>query len=90
MKNVLKNIPEKEIIASLIYNYRRKLVTYRLIDEKMKKKYGMEFEEFEKKNVVKEKIFSWEVESDAMEWEHAIAGIRYLEKKLTEFKEYES
>ena len=50
----------------------------------------MEFEEFEKKNVVKEKNFSWEVESDAMEWEHAIAGIRYLEKKLTEFKEYES
>jgi len=90
MKNVLKNIPEKEIIELLIYNYRRKLVTCRLIDEKMKKKYGMEFEELEKKNVVKEKNFSWEVESDAMEWEHAIAGIRYLEKKLTEFKEYES
>ena len=49
MKNVLKNIPEKEIIESLIYNYRRKLLIYRLIDEKMTKKYGMEFEEFEKK-----------------------------------------
>ena len=45
----------------------------------------MGFEEFEKKNVVKEKNFSWEVESDAMEWEHVIAGIKYLEKKLTEF-----
>ena len=94
MRNVrrksLENIPEKEIIESLIYNYRRKLAIYRLIDEKMKKKYGMEFEEFEKRNVVKEKNFSWEVESDAMEWEHVIAGIKYLEKKLTEFEKYES
>ncbi len=78
---ILETIPEKEIIESLIYNYKRKLIIYRLIDEKMRKKYGMSFEEFDKKNIVKEKGFSWEVESDAMEWEHAMAGIKYLEKK---------
>ncbi len=88
--NVLEDIPEKEIIESVIYNYRRKLATYRLIDEKMKKKYGMNFEKFERKNVVKEKKFSWEVESDAMEWEHAITGIKYLKKKLVNFNKYES
>jgi hypothetical protein len=32
----------------------------------------MNFTEFEKKNLVKEKGFSWEVEKDAMEWEHAV------------------
>jgi len=50
----------------------------------------MDFEEFENKNAVKEKNFSWEVESDAMEWEHAIASIRYLKKKLVGFKKYDS
>ncbi len=86
---ILETIPEKEIIESLIYNYKRKLIIYRLIDEKMRKKYGMSFEEFDKKNIVKEKGFSWEVESDAMEWEHAMAGIKYLEKKIMELRKYE-
>lgn len=48
----------------------------------MKKKYGMTFQEFESKNVVKELDFCWQVESDAMEWEHAVEGIRYAEQKL--------
>ena len=85
----IEDISEKEIMESLVYNYKRKLVIYRLTDERMKKKYAMPFEEFENKNVVKEKGFSWEVESDSMEWEHAIAGIKYLEKKLTKLKKYE-
>jgi len=36
----------------------------------------MTFQEFESKNVVKEQDFSWPVESDAMEWEHAVEGNR--------------
>lgn len=53
-----------------------------MVDETMKKKYGMTFQEFESKNVVKELDFCWQVESDAMEWEHAVEGIRYAEQKL--------
>ena len=49
MKNVLKNIPEKEIIESLIYNYRRKLLIYRLIDEKMTKNTGWNLKNLRKK-----------------------------------------
>ena len=44
----------------------------------------MDFQDFEKQNIVKKKNFSWEVEADAMEWEHAIEGIRTCEQKLKE------
>ncbi|MCL0033576.1 hypothetical protein M1N42_03020 [Thermodesulfovibrionales bacterium] len=40
----------------------------------------MSFSKFESGNVVKERRFSWDVESDAMEWEHALEGVRYVEK----------
>lgn len=50
----------------------------------MKKKYNMSFEEFERMGIVKEKGYSWDVENDAMEWEHAIEGIRYIQEKIKE------
>lgn len=75
-------ITEKELKEMALNEYRRKIVLYRLIDEKMKKKYGMSFEEFEKKNIVKEKGFSWDVEKDAMEWEHALESLITLTEKL--------
>jgi len=36
--------------------------------------------------MAKEKGFLWEIESDAMEWEHAIEGIRYIDSKLKEIE----
>lgn len=42
----------------------------------------MSFEEFEKKNIVKEKGFSWDVEKDAMEWEHALESLKTLTEKI--------
>ncbi|WP_297212266.1 MULTISPECIES: hypothetical protein [Thermodesulfovibrio] len=75
-------ITEKELKEMALNEYRRRIVLYRLIDEKMKKKYGMSFEEFEKKNIVKEKGFSWDVEKDAIEWEHALESLRTLTEKL--------
>ncbi|MDI6864491.1 hypothetical protein [Thermodesulfovibrio yellowstonii] len=75
-------ITEKELKEMALNEYKRRIVFYRLIDEKMKKKYGMSFEEFEKKNIVKEKGFSWDVEKDAMEWEHALESLRTLTEKL--------
>ena len=52
----------------------------------MRKKYGMTFDKFESDNVVKERKFSWDVESDAMEWEHALEGARYVEHKLKDME----
>jgi len=84
---LLDLVSEKEIKAALLSEYEKKIVLYRLIDERSKKKYGMSFKEFEENNLVKEKGFSWEVEKDAMDWEHAIEGINYLEEKINKIKE---
>lgn len=79
-------IPEKELKEAVLSEYERRLVLYRLTDERFKKKYGMNLTEFEKKNLVKEKGFSWEVEKDAMEWEHAVEGIESLQEKINKIK----
>ena len=79
-------IPEKELKEAVLSEYERRLVLYRLTDERFKKKYKMNFTEFEKKNLVKEKGFSWEVEKDAMEWEHAVEGIESLQEKINKIK----
>ena len=46
----------------------------------------MNFTEFEKKNLVRVKDFSWEVEKDAMEWEHAVEGIESLQEKINKIE----
>jgi len=46
----------------------------------------MTYEEFENENVVAKKNFSWEVESDAQEWEMAMDGISTCLRKLEEVK----
>lgn len=77
---------DDEILNALRNDYNRKLITYKFIDEKFRKKYKMDFQSFEKQNIVKEKNFLWETESDAMEWEHAIEGIRTYKRKLKEIE----
>jgi len=84
---LLDLIPENELREAVLSEYEKRLVLYRLTDERFKKKYGMSFAEFEVKNVVKEKDFAWEVEKDAMEWEHAVEGIRHLQEKIEKLKE---
>jgi hypothetical protein len=84
---LLDLIPGKELKEAVISDYEKKLVLYKLTDERFKKKYGMAFKEFEDRNVVKEKDFSWDVENDAMQWEHAIEGIRHIQETLKKIKE---
>lgn len=55
--------------------YTRRLMRYKIIDETYRKKYNMTFEEFESRNIVAERDYTWEVESDAQEWETALDGI---------------
>ncbi len=75
-------IPEKELKEAVLSESRRKLVIDKLTDESVKKKYGMVFDDFNSHDLVEKKDFSWDVEKDAMEWEHAIEGIRYQQKKI--------
>ncbi|MBE0428205.1 MAG: hypothetical protein IBX72_16415 [Nitrospirae bacterium] len=86
MADILEIVSENELKEAIVGEYRRKLTLYKLTDEKFRKKYRMSFEEFDKKNMVKEKGFSWEIESDATEWEHTIEGIRYINSKLKEIE----
>jgi hypothetical protein len=64
--------------------YRRRLARYRLTDRHLADKYGMNFAEFEHREVTRTKGYTWEVESDAIAWETAIDGIETMEQQLRE------
>jgi hypothetical protein len=66
----------------LAAEYRRNLARYSLTDRRLRKKYGMSFEEFEQRNVVRERNFVWDVESDAIEWDLATNGIKTMRRRL--------
>lgn len=82
--SILNSVSKEELKLALLNEYKRRLLIYEFINEKMRHKYGMSFEEFERERVVERMNFSWEVEQDAMEWEHAIEGIKYCKEKIKE------
>jgi len=86
VKQLIEKMSNDELIEMLRREYIRKLTKYRLTDEFFRKKYGMTYEEFDKENVVAKRNFSWEVESDAQEWEMAMDGIITCLRKLEEVK----
>ena len=69
--------------------YLRRLGRYRRLDRTLTQKYGMTFEEFVACRLVQQKGYTWEVETDAMDWETAVGGIRTMERKLQELRELE-
>ena len=75
---------EDKILRMLEQEYRRRLVRYQHVDRMMQRKYGMAHAEFAGGQVVKERGYSWEVESDATEWEMALDGIATMEHRLHE------
>ncbi len=75
---------EDKIRALLEAEYRRRLTRYSLTDQQLQKKYSMSFEEFERRHIVRERGYTWEVESDTMNWEIAIDGIQTMSKRLAE------
>ncbi len=79
-------IPQGDIDSKvrkiIIEDIKRKLTEFQLIDYHFHKKYGMSLEEFEKRNIIKEKGFSFEVESDYHEWDSAVDAIRTLRAYL--------
>lgn len=91
MKTVLKKqldeMGEDELGYVLKRDYLRKLTRYRMTDDFLTKKYGMDFESFEKANIIQNQQYSFEVESDAQEWELALDGIKTFKKKLKELSD---
>jgi len=73
---------EGELKDLLRRDYLRRLTRHRMTDTFYRKKYDIDFEGFEKANIVQRENYSFEVESDAQEWELAVDGIKTVEKKL--------
>ncbi len=86
----LKSLPSSEpdvdgkLRMLLATEYRRRLARYNLTDRRLRDKYGMSFEEFEQRHVVQEHNFGWDVESDAIEWDLAVNGIKTMRRRLAE------
>ena len=77
---------DTKVLNLLRSEYLRQLGQYRRVDLLMQEKYGVVFDEFVSQKIVREKEYSWSVESDAMEWETAISGIKTVERKIEELK----
>ena len=67
--------------------YLRRLGRYRRLDRALAQKYGMAFEEFIELRIVQQKGYPWDVETDAMNWETAVDGMRTMERKIQELGE---
>lgn len=77
---------EAKLKQLLVAEYQRRLARYRLTDQRLSEKYGMTFEEFERRQITKQRGYSWEVESDAMAWETAIDGIHTIQQQLADLE----
>ncbi len=77
---------DKKVRYLLEAEYLRRLGHYRRVDRLMRQKYKMTFEEFVERRVVQQQGYTWEVETDAMEWETAIDGVKTAERKLQELR----
>ncbi len=66
--------------------YLRSQNRYCRVDRNLSQKYGMSFEAFLSTRMVQQKGYTWDVETDAMDWETAISGIKTVERKLAELQ----
>lgn len=67
--------------------YMRRLVQYRRVDRILRQKYGTSFEDFIADRVVRQEGYTWEAETDAMDWETAVDGIDTMSRKLQELQD---
>ncbi len=87
LKKQLDEMTEDDLQHFLRRDYLRRLTRYRMMDDFFRKKYGMDFDIFEKTNVVQREDYTFEVESDAQEWELALDGINTVKKKLKDLSD---
>jgi len=74
-------------LSKMIENeIRRRLARYELTNSLLQKKYGMTFDEFERREMVKKLGYSFEVENDYHDWDMAIDGIKMLRQDLEELQ----
>ena len=84
LQKQLDEMSEIELKEVIRREFQRRLVRYTMTKDYFEKKYNMDFDNFEKLNIVKKQNYSFEVESDAQKWELALDGIITVKKKLKE------
>ena len=84
LKKQLDEMTEDELTYLLKRDYLRRLTRYKMTDGYYRDKYKMDFESFESANIIQREKYSFEVESEAQEWELSIDGIKTVERKLRE------
>ena len=84
LKKQLDEMTEDELTYLLKRDYLRRLTRYKMTDGYYRDKYKMDFESFQSSSIIQREKYSFEVESDAQEWELAIDGIKTVERKLRE------
>jgi len=62
----------------------RQLLQYRRVDQNLRQKYGTTFEDFVANRVLWEEGYTWEAETEAMDWETAVDAMETLRRKLQE------
>jgi len=67
--------------------YLRRLKQYRRVDHLLTQKYGMTFEKFIAQRMTQQKGYTWDVETDAMDWETAVGGMKTMKCKIQELRE---
>jgi hypothetical protein len=70
----------------LVAEYLRRIAGYRRADLALQRKYRMTFDQFVSSRTTQQLDYSWEVESDAMDWEAAIDSAESLERRLREIR----
>jgi hypothetical protein len=73
----------KTILASEV---RRRLAEFEAVDRRFRQKYGMTLAEFERRGVIKERGYAFEVERDHQEWDAAVDAMVALRADLNELE----
>lgn len=78
--------PKQQVVRLAEQELRRRLARYQLSDRLFREKYGMTLEEFEAKEIVRARGYSFEVENDHQDWDLAVDGIHTVEQQLTSIR----
>lgn len=81
-REIFKERPDEGIKKLLIRELKRRLAEFRLIDSRLRKRYGLSFEEFKDRKIVEKHLHSFEVEQDYCDWELALDGIKTIQGEI--------
>ena len=81
--------PDRQLLRLAEHELRRRLARYQLSDRLFQEKYGMTLEEFEASEIVKQREYSFEVESDHQDWDLAVDGVQTVERQLASLRDAE-